>query len=146
MFKQRICTVPMKLALLWATHNHDASLRLFVIPQTEMEDYSLQTFQNCVRLRKGRTLQDGSREFATAICCVCADRTFLDSAIIFKAQDSWFTDMAGVPENFLLVACASWKRTAWWAELSLWLGTSTLEPTYKNPPGHPRLNSTTTHK
>ena len=39
-----------------------------------------------------------------AICCVCAHRTLLDSAIIFKAQnlqDSWFTDMAGVPENFL---------------------------------------------
>ena len=38
-------------------------------------------------LRKGQTLQDGSWEFATAICCVCADGTFLDSAIIFKAQN-----------------------------------------------------------
>ena len=38
-------------------------------------------------LRKGQTLQDGSREFATAICCVCANGTSLDSAIIFKAQN-----------------------------------------------------------
>ena len=55
-------------------------------------------------LRKGQTLQDGSWEFATAICCVCADGTSLDSAIIFKAQnlpDSWFTNMTDVPDNFL---------------------------------------------
>ena len=74
-----------------------------------------------LHLRKGQTLQDGSREFATAICCVCADGTFLDSAIIFKAQnlqDSWFTDMAGVPENFLFgVSPNGWtdnsKALAW---------------------------------
>ena len=54
--------------------------------------------------RSGQTLQDGSREFATVICCICADGTFLDSAIIFKAktlQDSWLSNMAGVPDSFL---------------------------------------------
>ena len=65
-------------------------------------------------LRKGQTLQDGSREFATAICCVCADGTFLDSVIIFNTQnlqDSWFADMAGVPNNFLFgVSPNGWKK------------------------------------
>ena len=35
----------------------------------------------------GQTLQDGSQGFATAIFCICTDGTFLNSAIIFKAQD-----------------------------------------------------------
>ena len=69
-----------------------------------------------LNLRGGQTLQDGSREFATAICCVCADGTFLDSAIIFKAQnlqDSWFTDMAGVPKDFLFgVSPNGWTDTS----------------------------------
>ena len=59
-----------------------------------------------LNLRGGQTLQDGSREFATAICCICADGTFLDSAIIFKAQDlqdSWFANMADVPKDICLV-------------------------------------------
>ena len=57
-----------------------------------------------LNLRSGQTLQDGSRELATVICCICADGTFLDSAIIFKAknlQDTWFSNMAGVPDSFL---------------------------------------------
>ena len=57
-----------------------------------------------LNLRGGQTLQDGSQEFATAICCICVDGTFLDSAIIFKAQDlqdSWFANMADVPKDIL---------------------------------------------
>src|SRR5436190_20582710 len=48
-----------------------------------------------LNLPSGIRVQDGSREFATAICCICADGTALDSAIIMKAQDmqdSWFSD------------------------------------------------------
>ena len=49
-------------------------------------------------------VQDGSREFATVICCIRDDGTALDSAIIMKAhdmQDSWFGDINGVPDNIL---------------------------------------------
>lgn len=47
-------------------------------------------------------IQDGSREFTTVICCICADGTALDPAIIMKAQDmqdSWFSDVDGAPDN-----------------------------------------------
>ena len=52
---------------------------------------------------------------------VCADGTFLDSAVIFKAQnhqDSWFANMAGVPKDFLFgVSPSGWtdnsKALAW---------------------------------
>lgn len=49
-------------------------------------------------------MQDRSQDFSTAICCVCADGSSLDSEIIFKSQnlqDSWFTDAAGVQKDFL---------------------------------------------
>ena len=90
-------------------HPRDESGRLFPADLPEL------------KLGGGKTLQDGSREFATAICCICADGTFLDSAIIFKAknlQDSWFTDMAGVPKNILFgVSPNGWtnnsKALAW---------------------------------
>ena len=75
-------------------HSRDDKGRLFPADLPELN----------LRPGKGQTLQDGSREFATVICCICADGTFLDSAIIFKAknlQDSWFSNMDGVPENFL---------------------------------------------
>ena len=42
-------------------HPWDKSGRLFPADLTELN------------LPKGQTVQDGSREFATAICCVCAD-------------------------------------------------------------------------
>ena len=44
---------------------------------------------------KGQRIGDGSREFATAICCVCADGTYLDSAVIYKSadmQEQWFEE------------------------------------------------------
>ena len=50
-------------------------------------------------------IQDGSREFTTVICCICADGTALDPAIIMKAQDmqdSWFSDVDGAPDNIPL--------------------------------------------
>ena len=75
-------------------HPRDGSGRLFPADLSELN----------LRTGKGQTLQDGSREFATVICCICADGTFLDSAIIFKAknlQDSWFSDLDGVLDNFL---------------------------------------------
>ena len=67
-----------------------------------------------------QTLQDGSREFA-AICYICADGTFLDSVIIFKAQnlqDSWFSDMSDAPKDILFgVSPNGWtdnsKALAW---------------------------------
>ena len=57
-----------------------------------------------LNFRGGQTLQGESREFAIVVCCVCVDGKFLDSAIIYKAQnlqDGWFTDMAGAPNGFL---------------------------------------------
>ena len=92
-------------------HPRDENGRLFPADLPELN----------LRTGKGQTLQDGSREFATVICCICADGTFLDSAIIFKAknlQDSWFRGMDGVPENFLFgVSPNGWtdnsKALAW---------------------------------
>ena len=93
-------------------HPRDENGRLFPADLPELN----------LHIGKGQTLQDGSREFATVICCICAaDGSFLDSAIIFKAknlQDSWFQDMDGVPENFLFgVSPNGWtdnsKALAW---------------------------------
>ena len=57
-----------------------------------------------LNLRKDEAVQNGSWEFATVICCICTDGTFLDLAVIFKAkklQDSWFSNMDSMPKNFL---------------------------------------------
>lgn len=74
-------------------HPRDQSGRLFPADLVELQ------------LPPGTRIQDGSREFATVICCICADGSFLNSAIIMKAkhglQDSWFRDIAGVPESIL---------------------------------------------
>jgi hypothetical protein len=40
-----------------------------------------------LHLPPGTRIQDGSREFSTVICCICADGSYLDSAIIMKAQN-----------------------------------------------------------
>jgi hypothetical protein len=55
-------------------------------------------------LPSGVRVQDGSREFATVLCCICADGTYLDAAIIMKGkhlQDSWFQNLEDVPSNIL---------------------------------------------
>jgi len=57
-----------------------------------------------LQLPSGVRIQDGSREFATVLCCVCADGTYLDAAIIMKGkhlQDSWFQNLEDVPSNIL---------------------------------------------
>jgi hypothetical protein len=75
-----------------------------------------------IQLPPGTRVQDGSREFTTIICCICADGSFLDSAIIMKAknglQDSWFQDIVGIPESILFgVSLNGWtdhsKCLAW---------------------------------
>ena len=94
--------------------------------------------------RSGQTLQDGSREFATVICCICADGTFLDSAIIFKAknlQDSWLSNMAGVPDSFLFgVSPNGWtdnsKALAWLERLFGPDSTSEKKATRTNDDSH----------
>ena len=100
-------------------HPRDDNGRLFPADLPELN----------LRPGKGQTLQDGSREFATVICCICADGTFLDSAIIFKAknlQDNWFGDIDGVPENFLFgVSPNGWtdnSKALTWLERSFGLG------------------------
>ena len=55
-------------------HPWDQSGRLFPADLVELQ------------LPPGTRIQDGSREFATVICCICADGSFLDSAIIMKAK------------------------------------------------------------
>jgi hypothetical protein len=57
-----------------------------------------------LQLPPGVRIQDGSREFATVLCCICADGTYLDAAIIMKGkhlQDSWFRNLEDVPSNIL---------------------------------------------
>jgi len=52
----------------------------------------------------GSRIQDGSQEFVTVICCICADGTYLPSAIIMKGhdlQDTWFQNLDGVPRDVL---------------------------------------------
>ena len=75
-----------------------------------------------LQLPPGTRVQDGSREFATVICCICADGSYLDSTIIMKAingmQDSWFSKMDDVPSNILFgVSPNGWtdnsKAMAW---------------------------------
>lgn len=66
-------------------------------------------------------IQDGSREFATMICCICADGTYLPSAVIMKGQglqDTWFQNLDGVPRDVLFgVSPNGWtdngKALAW---------------------------------
>ena len=90
-------------------HPRDLNGRLFPADLKELQ------------LPSGARIQDGSREFATAICCICADGSYLDSAIIMKAQnmqDSWFTDLSNVPDNILFgVSPNGWtdnsKALAW---------------------------------
>ena len=90
-------------------HPRDCNGRMFPVELPELN------------LRGGQTLQDGSREFVIAICCICIDGTFLNLAIIFKAQDlqdSWFTNMANVPKDILFgVSPNGWtdnsKALAW---------------------------------
>ena len=41
-----------------------------------------------LNLRGGQTLQDGSREFATAICCICVDGTFFGLGNHFQSTSS----------------------------------------------------------
>lgn len=43
--------------------------------------------------KKAQRVTDGCREFATVICCICADGRKLNSTIIYKAahlQEQWF--------------------------------------------------------
>jgi len=91
-------------------HPRDASGRLFPADLREL------------RLPSGARVQDGSREFATVICCICADGSYLDSAIVMKAedglQDSWFEKLDNVPCNILFgVSPNGWtdssKAMAW---------------------------------
>ena len=57
-----------------------------------------------LNLRRGQTLQDGSREFATAICCVYANGSSLDSAIIFKSHgvstNRWIDKLKALPRQY----------------------------------------------
>ena len=87
-------------------HPRDQDGRLFPADLPELN----------LRTGKGQTLQDGLREFATAICCIRADGTVLNPAIILKAknlQDSWFSDMDGVLENFLFgISSNGWTNNS----------------------------------
>src|SRR5258705_566948 len=91
-------------------HPRDASGRLFPADLKELQ------------LPPGTRVQDGSREVATVICCICADGSYLDPAIIMKAQngmqDSWFKKLDNVPNNILFgVSPNGWtdnsKAMAW---------------------------------
>jgi len=74
-------------------HPRDTSGRLFPANLKELQ------------LPPGTCIQDGSHEFATVICCICADGSYLDPVIIMKAknelQDSWFKNLDNVPSNIL---------------------------------------------
>ena len=91
-------------------HPRDVSGRLFPADLKELQ------------LPTGTRVQDGCREFVTVICCICADGSYLDSAIIMKAQngmqDCWFRNLENVPDNILFgVSPNGWtdnsKAMAW---------------------------------
>jgi len=74
-----------------------------------------------LQIPTGSQIQDGSQEFVTVICCICADGTYLPSAIIMKGhdlQDIWFQNLDGIPRDVLFgVSLNGWtdnsKPFAW---------------------------------
>ena len=67
-------------------------------------------------------VQDGSREFATVLCCIYADGSYLDAAIswVKHPQDSRLRNLKDVLCNILLGVSPDGYQVAFVAEMQLW--------------------------